>query len=247
MAAAALDLKSRDPLAPAPPPTQDELPWDDGEPMETPKHREQMNLLIHSLQRWLAGREDVYVGGNMALYYSDLQARNQDFKAPDFFVVLDATPASERPDRQRKSWVVWEEDGRTPDVVIELLSESTEREDRGRKMRIYASLNVGEYYLYDPVGGLLEGYRLTGRAYAPMTPRSDGDLDCTVLGLRLGVVDGSLFQQEGPWLRWKTPQGELLRCGEEEAELQRARADQERARAERLAAKLRELGLDPEV
>lgn len=101
MTAATLDLKSRDPLAPAPPPTQEELPWDDGEPMETPKHREQMILLIHPLLRWFADRDDVYVGGNMALYYSDLQARNQDFKAPDFFVVLDAPPASARPDRER--------------------------------------------------------------------------------------------------------------------------------------------------
>ena len=227
-------------MAPAPPPTQDELPCEDGEPMETPKHREQMILLIHSLQRWLADREDVYVGGNMALYYSDLQARNQDFKAPDFFVVLDAVPASERPERERKSWVVWEEDGRTPDVVIELLSESTEREDRGRKMRVYASLKVREYYLYDPITGLLEGYRLDGRAYAPMTLRADGDLDCQVLGLRLGVVPGALFQHEGPWLRWKTPDGALLLNGEEEA-------DQQRARAEKLAAKLRALGIDPEL
>lgn len=124
-------------------------------------------------------------------------------------------------------------------MVIELLSESTEREDRGRKMRVYASLKVWEYYLYDPADGLLEGYRLDGRAYAPMTLRADGDLDCTVLGLRLGVVDGALFKLEGPWLRWKTPEGQLLLCGEEEADLQRARA-------ERMAAKLRELGLDPE-
>lgn len=56
-------------------------------------------------------------------------------------------------DRMR-SWVVWQEDGRTPDGVIELLSATTETADRGEKMRIYAKLlREPEYYLFDPLAG----------------------------------------------------------------------------------------------
>ena len=57
-------------LMPEPPPTADELPGDDGLPMETARHREQMNLLIETLDAHWAERDDVCVGGNMFLYIS---------------------------------------------------------------------------------------------------------------------------------------------------------------------------------
>ncbi len=236
-----MEAYALDPYAPVPPPGQDELPYDDGEPMESPKHRGQMNLLIETLVIHLGPRRDIYVGGNMALYYSELQARNNDFRAPDFFVVLNAIE-----DRERKSWVVWQENGRTPDVVIELLSASTEREDRGRKMQIYAGLKVAEYYLYDPHDERFEGYRLDQDRYLPMARRPDGDLDCRALGLRLGVAWADYWSLPGNWLRFKRADGELLLTGRELAEIERARADSAEARAERLAERLRALGLDPE-
>ncbi len=228
------------PYAPTPPPGQDELPCDDGEPMESPKHRGQMNLLIETLDMYLSPRRDVYVGGNMALYYSELQARNNDFRAPDFFVVTDAIE-----DRERKSWVVWQENGRTPDVVIELLSASTEREDRGRKKQIYAGLKVSEYFLYDPEDERLEGYRLQGRDYVRMEP-TDGELECRVLGLRLGVAWADHHNLPGRWLRWKLPDGTLLPTERERAEQERERADSAEARARRLEERLRALGLNPD-
>ena len=252
MSSSALDL-----LAPEPPPTMDELPCDDGEPMESEKHRNGMYLLIEAAERYFADRPAVYVSGNMALYYSVLQARNADFKAPDFFVVLDAIPG-----RERKSWVVWEEEGRVPNVVIELISASTEQEDRGRKMRVYASLNVREYFLYDPRDNSLEGYRLDAtQRYRPIPVGPDGDLDCASLGLRLGVVTCTWMRHTHPWLRWKAPDGSLLLTGREaeheafaRAEQERERAEREReraaraeARSEQLAARLRAVGLDPEA
>ena len=113
------------------PPTQDELPCDDGMPMETERHKLQMDLLIYPLKPWLDRYpEGSYVGGNMFVYFSLEQVRKQDFRGPDVFVALDV------PRRERKSWVVWEE-GKGPDVVIELLSEATAREDKGRKKLIY--------------------------------------------------------------------------------------------------------------
>lgn len=99
-------------------PTQDDLPYDDGEPMETQRHKWQMDLLIDGLSIWLADREDGYVNGNMFVYFSLTQVKKQYFKGPDFFAVVGV------PKAERKSWVVWEEE-KAPDVVIELVSPST--------------------------------------------------------------------------------------------------------------------------
>ena len=70
------------------PPTQDDLPYDDGVPMESARHKAQMDLLINPIIPWLAKREDGYVGGNMFIYYSLAQLKNEDFRGPDFFAVL---------------------------------------------------------------------------------------------------------------------------------------------------------------
>jgi len=105
------------------PPTEDALPYDDGMPLESERHMLQLQLLLDPLRRFWADRQDVYVGGNMFVYFSLEQVRNQDFRGPDFFAVLGV------PKRERKSWVVWQE-GKGPDVVIELLSESTAAQDK---------------------------------------------------------------------------------------------------------------------
>src|SRR5688572_20570702 len=115
----------------------------------------------------------------MFLYFSETQSRRNDFRGPDVFVVLNTSR------RERRAWVVWEEDGQTPDVVIELLSDKTEHIDRGEKMRIYArSLKVGEYFLFDPFSGALEGYELDvlSARYLPKSPDSEGRLSCKQLG-----------------------------------------------------------------
>jgi hypothetical protein len=242
-------------------PGEDELPYDFGPQMETSLHRSGMNELIDSLADWLAdqGVTDTFVGGNLALYFSADQLIKNDFVGPDVFV---ARPTSTRP---RKSWVVWQENI-TPCVVIELLSEVTEKTDRTEKMKIYAqTLKVGEYYLFDPVDGRLEGYRLSQRAPAyvviPPDPASEDPIvDCEQLQLRLGVRWDDSPHGEIPHLRWMTPSGAWVPTPAERArqehqqkleERQRADAEKQRAeaaeaRAARLAAQLRALGIDPE-
>jgi Uma2 family endonuclease len=209
MSDAALDA-----YAPTPPPGEDELPCDDGEPMETERHRKQMNVLIDSLDDAWRDRDDVYVGGNMAVYFSELQAKKNDFRGPDVFVVLDTVR------RERKSWVVWGENGRTPDVVIELLSPSTEAVDRGEKMRVYSKLlRVTHYYLFDPMSGELQGYTLdpVAREYVPTPPDRSGDVPCPALGLHLGIRRGPLLGVEADWLRWVDKAGHVLPVAEERA------------------------------
>ncbi len=222
------------------PPSVDQLVCDDGEPMETARHRQQMIVLIDSLEHAWEGRDDFYVGGNMFLYFSETQARKNDFRGPDVFVVMNTTR------RERRAWVVWEEGGQAPDVVIELLSESTEHVDRGEKMRIYArALRVAEYFLFDPFSAKLEGYTLDSpRAeYVKKEPDAKGHLECQRLGLRLGVVPSVQWGVDAPWLRWLDERGEPLAMPTESkvrsarAKTEAARADTEAARAEAEAAR----------
>lgn len=224
-------------------PGEDVLPTDDGQPMESMDHRLQMDILVNTLDEHWQDRRDFCVAGNLPLYFSAHQIRNNDFLGPDVMIVLD----TER--RQRRSWVCWNE-GRSPDVVIELLSPSTEENDRGHKMQVYArTLHVSEYYLYDVVDGRFEGYELDHRRhmYVAMRPDEDGGITSTVLGLRLVPTEMKIHTGEDRvFLRWYTPDGELVRTGAERAEQERQRTQQAQARAEALAARLRALGLDPE-
>lgn len=199
-------------------PTEEDLPCDDGEPMETPRHREQMWLLIHSLQMYWSQRIDYYVTGNMFLHY-DLQNRKK-FRGPDFFLVLDVE------DRERKSWVVWQEGMRFPDVIIELLYDTTRNVDKGEKKTLYERVfRTEEYYLYDPFSQEFIGYRLHGARYEERTPDAQGRIYSPATGLFLAVRNERL--------RWLTPEGDVLPSPMERAEQERERAEQERERAER--------------
>ena len=194
-----------------PPPRGVDLPGDGG-PMESPRHVEQMMLLVQSLEYAWRARDDFFVGGNMCVYFSAHQAETNDFRAPDVFVVMGA------PRRKRRSWVVWEEDGRRPDVVIELLSPSTELADRGDKLRTCAkNLLVREYYLFDPWDGRFEGYELerSSRTYRRREPDARGRFFSWSTGLALGVVPGGVHE-DAARLRWIDADGNVLPTQDEE-------------------------------
>ncbi len=202
-----------DPYPPVVPPGQDALPYEDGEPMESKRHRSQMEVLLGSLEDAWDARDDFFVGGNMFVYFSEPQTRGAKFRGPDVFVVLDT-------DRQkvRKSWVAWEENGKLPDVVIELLSPSTEAIDRGEKMRVYERVwCTGHYVLFDVDDGRLEGFRLVGGRYESIAPDERGDLLIGSMGLALGAREARHRGEGGVWLRWIEPSGEMVPTAEETA------------------------------
>jgi len=89
--------------------------YSDEPPLETDLHRLQMTLLIQCLEWLWRNRNDFYASGNLTIYYSPRQRKSENFRGPDFFVVL----GTER--KPRKSWVVWEEDGKYPNLIIEIL------------------------------------------------------------------------------------------------------------------------------
>ncbi|WP_019502755.1 Uma2 family endonuclease [Pseudanabaena sp. PCC 6802] len=230
------------------PPTQDELLSDDGIPMETARHKWQMELLVNPLTAWLANR-NAYVGGNMFVYFSPNQVKNHDFRGPDVFVALDV------PKGERKCWVVWEE-GKGPDIVIELLSESTAISDKQQKKEIYQRrLRVPEYFWFDPFNpDDFAGFAIQDEIYQQIPPESQGRLISRQLGLALVRWSGQFADANTVWLRWATLEGDLLPTDREIVEQERQRAEQaesllerERHRAERLAGQLRALGADLDI
>ena len=220
------------------PPTEDEITWSDGMPMDSERQALQMDLLFEPLRLHVAGG-NVYVGKNQTVWYSSVQALNRDFLGPDVYVVLDVSP------HERKGWAIWRE-GKAPDVALEILSPSTADRDRGEKKRIYQeNIGVREYFWYDPATGERAGFRLYGREYVPIELDAEGRLPCPVLGLALVQWDGIYMQRSGPWLRWATPTGEILPT-EAEAERQRAEAAKREAEAERQRAVAAEQEIDVE-
>jgi Uma2 family endonuclease len=241
------------------PPT--DLIFDDGIPLETNQHRVAMNVLIRSYQHYRGQQTDFYAGGNMFVYYSSTQVRNRDFRGPDFFVVLDIDGT-----RDRQGWVVWEEEGRYPDVIVELMSPSTAKVDLGTKKQLYDRVfRTQDYFVYNPFdANSLQGWHRSG-TYSPIQPDQRGWLWCETLELWLGTWAGTIDRETADWLRFYDSTGNLVLLPEEaaqqqaaaqaqraEAEAQRAEAQAQRAeaqaqRAERLAARLRELGEDPDL
>ncbi|MEB3232636.1 MAG: Uma2 family endonuclease [Leptolyngbyaceae bacterium] len=242
---------------PPAPPT--DLIFDDGVPLESNRHRIAMNVLIQSTQQALTPRtHDFFTGGNMFVYYSRNQAMNRDFRGPDFFVVLGVEG-----DRDRQGWVVWEEEGRYPDVIVELLSPSTAAVDKGVKKDLYEQVfKTSDYFVFDPFDPTsLQGWQLDAvYGYQPLSPNEQGWLWCESLGLWLGTWEGSINREPVNstchWLRLYDPSGNLIPLPEESAQQQaaeerqraeqeRLRAEQEKQRADRLAERLRKLGIDP--
>ncbi len=215
-----------------------ELVEEDGENMESEWHRLAMNLLIESIRYHLRRRDDFYVGGNMFIYFNEVQARNRDFRGPDFFFVKDVPK-----EPLRRFWLIWQEGGRYPDVIVELISPRTARGDRTTKKDVYERIfHTHEYYCYDPQTRLLEGWRLLNHRYEPMAADERGWLWSEELQLWLGTWDGPFQEIPGTWPRFYEPSGDLVQTfaegARQEAAAARQQADTERKRAEALAAEL---------
>ena len=135
-------------------------------------------------------REDVYVVGNLLVYYQEGDDRKS--VSPDLMVVFGVSR------HVRSSYRLWEEP-KAPDFVLEAVSESTYRNDRGEKRDIYAAMGVSEYWQCDPAGDYLKppllGFRLVKRRYVPIpvTAIAGGILAgrSEALGLELRLTPGA--------------------------------------------------------
>ncbi len=209
--------------------------------MESSLHYAQLALLVSCLEWLWRDRTDFFIGANLTIYFSRQQLKNRDFRGPDLFLVKQTQK------RSRKSWVVWEEDGKYPDLIIELLSDSTAETDRTLKKMLYQErFHTHEYFWFSPDTLEFCGFRILGQQYQPIAPSKTGLCWSEELELYLGIQAGQL--------RYFNAQGQLIPTPEEEARLaqQRAELAQQRAelaqqQAERLAEQLRSLGIEPEV
>ncbi len=214
--------------------------------MESTQHYQQLALLVSCLEWHWRERDDFFIGANLTVYYTHQQLRRREFRGPDFFLVRETRR------EPRNSWVVWEEDGRYPDLIVELLSDSTANVDRTDKKSLYQNIfRTPEYFWFSPLTLEFAGFRLEGRQYQPIAPDERGWRWSEVLDLYLGAADG--------WLRYFEPDGAIvptpaeaalreMQSAEQErqrAKQERQRAEQERQRAEYLARRLRDLGVEP--
>lgn len=244
-------------------------PEADGQPMtESDATRDYLVYCVEVLRLYFQSRRNVYVSGNLFIYYQE--GNPQAVVSPDVFVVFGVS------NRKRRSYKTWQESGKLPLFIIEITPMTTRKQDEVSKPKLYASLGVQEYFQFDPTADYLKpqlkGFRLVNGAYEalpletapdriPFIPSQILGLDLQLQTPRESALGLILLPKE---LRFYDPQTGVKLLSYEEAERERDLAQQERdlaqqerdlaqqerdsaqLRADRLAAKLRELGIDPE-
>ena len=226
-----------------------EYPEEDGEPLaETDYQFIPLTYAVVALRARYADREDIYVGGNMLMYY---RMNLPEFSvAPDVFMVAGA-----RGNHKRRSWFTWREDA-APAFVMEIASDSTWRHDGADKRAIYAEIGVTEYWRFDPTGECfspaLIGERLIDGVYNPIEVAEDADgilrghsdalgLDiCVLPGLELRLYD----PVRGEWLLSYDEERDARQAAEEQALAERDARQAAEERIRQLEALLREQGDD---
>ena len=207
-------------------------PSSDGQPLA--ENDWQLRAILDAvavLDERFADRPDVYVSGDLLIYYEEGNPRK--CVAPDVFVVLGA------PKHHRMIYKLWAEP-KAPDFVLEVASENTWKQDEGPKRTLYAELGIREYWMFDPRDEYfdppLQGLTLEDGAYRPLPARVEGgrrvfrsealELDLRLQGGRLWFRDPATGQD----LRTLRDERTVLR--EERA----AHRESQRVAAARIAA-----------
>jgi Uma2 family endonuclease len=211
-----------------------EYPDSDGQPMsDNTRQFEWIVTIKKGLEAQFRSEPQVFVGGDLLWYPQEGKPKVRT--APDVMVVFG------RPKGYRGSYKQWEEEGIAPRVVFEVFSRGRRQGDAIRMFQFYDKHGVDEFYLYDPESGALEGW-LRGTLGLDDIADMNGHISPT-LAIRFEPGDGpdnlKIFAPNG---RRFLTYVELF----EERDAERQRADAEHQRAERLAARLREMGEVPD-
>ncbi|MFN5513713.1 MAG: Uma2 family endonuclease [Cyanobacteriota bacterium] len=231
--------------------TMYDLPSEDPEEPGLPDefHLLQPELLRQTFQPPTYSAENFFTASDLNLYY-DLQ-HPQWYKRPDWFGVLGVSRLYDQRNL-RLSYVIWQE-GVAPLVAVELLSPGTEKEDLGRSLRdasqppnkwtVYEQiLRIPYYFVFNRYTDELQAFGLVQDSYRPLLVENSGVwLEKAQLGL--GLWRGQYQGVNRRWLRWYDEQQNWILTP---AEREGQRADHEKSRADRLAAKLKALGIDPD-
>ncbi len=214
-----LGAETREPPAPA---AEVVYPDSDGQPMSDNTLQFQWIVL---LKENLDALRDDFVAGDLLWY--PVEGRPEIRIGPDVLVAVG------RPKGYRGSYKTWVE-GKAPEVVVEVLSPSNSAREMMRKGAFYGKHGARELIVVDPDAH--EGWALIFGAdgIEAEVPSLDGWTSPT-LGIRFAREDGEL--------RVYGPGGErFIHLAEAKAQ-----AAREAERAERLAQRLRELGVDPDA
>lgn len=222
--------------------------WSDEPPLESDEHREEIELLLECIKWHWRERKDFYASGNLTIYFNKKQLKTRDLRGPDFFVVKGCEKKS------RKSWVIWEEENKYPNVIIELLSDSTAKVDRSIKKRIYQNtFKTPEYFLFHPYTLEFKGFRLQSNKYQPLLANESGWLWSEELELFLGIYESKLrfFDRDNQLILTDFERAETERLEKEAAQkkAQTELLEKEAAQkqVEELKRRLKALGIDPDA
>lgn len=246
-------------------PDHTQLPESDGTFVKNFQEHPQSILLTESIWSTLEAihlDKQFCIGQDSGIYWRITEPPEKGAEAPDWFYVPDVSPTLNG--ITRRSYVMWQEFV-APLIVLEFVS-GTGLEERDTtpykgKFWVYEkAIRVPFYGIYEVQKASVEMYILLEGQYQLMKPNQRGHYPIPPLGVEIGIWQGEYKNQNLPWLRWWDELGNLLLTGDEKAkqehqraeqEHQRAeresqRAEQEHQRADRLAAKLIEMGINPE-
>lgn len=246
-------------------PDHTQLPDTDGSIVENFQEHPQSIMLTESLwpvlQR-LHPDGQFAVGQDSGIYWRNTDPPLRGCVAPDWFYVPNVPPMLQG--QVRRSYVLWQEE-QSPRLVVEFVSgDGSDERDRTPgegKFWIYENrIHAAYYAIYEVDPGRVEVWRMVGDTYELVAANERGHYSIAAMGIELGIWEGSYKNFHLPWLRCWDNEGQLLPVDSERAEEANRRADEEKRRAEeadrraeeadrraqRLAARLRELGGNPD-
>ncbi len=222
-------------------------PESDGKPMaENTLQYRWIVLLIENIRNLFAHDPNVFVAGDLLWY--PVEGRVDISLAPDCMVTFG------RPQGDRRSYKQWQEGGMPPNVVFEVLSPSNTTVEMMDKLRTYERYGVEEVYYYDPERGELRAWLRQGDQMTPVgqvegfqSPRLQIRFWPGAGEMKIERPDGRAFESFNEVA--SRAQREHQRAEQERQRAQEARrhAQEQGQRSERLAEKLRGLGIDPDT
>ena len=234
-----------------PAPNIDHLVLEDDTPVDNFQSAQQQRLLVETLYGSKVLPSPFLADANVGLFYK----LKGDPIVPDVLLSLGVSHPGNYAQKQNRSYLTWEI-GKLPEVCIEIVSNqegdeltlSRKSQQKGKsvsKKDLYAQIGIPYYVVFDPLqqiqepdqmnGELLKVFALTERHYRELS----SPFWMEDVGLGLTLWEGEFEEVSGVWLRWCDQNGQVILSGAEGREA-------ERQRANRLAERLRELGINPD-
>jgi Uma2 family endonuclease len=201
------------------------------------------------------------IGQDSGIYWCLTNPPEKGAEAPDWFYVPNVPPLLDG--EVRRSYVLWKEYV-APLIVLEFVSgdgreerdctsafaddeQNGEEKKKPGKFWVYEqAIRVPFYGIYEVKKASVEVYQLVQGRYELMSANERGHYPIPPMGVELGIWQGQYEEMELPWLRWWDSEGNLLLTGDERSQLLASQLEQERQRAERLAERLRQMGINPD-